>query len=148
MLQRLIRGLLKKVGSRCTSGDAHIRVSLQKDATSEPYIFEVDLFDGEFLGSFFIGVDGLGEEEHFRVPYALGDRIDFAKILKRIEFKQLQNALERTLVAEAGQAFSLVVIAPGLPNQDLELGGVHFRNEGYATFRARPIYLFVQATSY
>ena len=119
-----------------------------KSIPGEPYIFEVDLFDDELLGSFFIGVDGLGEEEHFRIPYALGDRIDFAKILKRNEFKQLQNALERTLVTEAGQAFSLVVIAPGLPNQDLELGGVHFRNEGYGTFRARPIYLFVQATSY
>ena len=145
MLQRLIRGLLKKIGSRCKSADAHIRVSLQRDAPNGKYIFEADFFDDELLASFFIGVDGLGEEEHFRLPYALGDGIDFAKILKRNEFKQLQNALERTLVAEAGQAFSLVVIAPGLPNQDLELGGVHFRNEGYGTFRARPIYLFVQA---
>ena len=39
MLQRLIRGLLKKIGSRCKSADAHIRVSLQKDAPSEPYIY-------------------------------------------------------------------------------------------------------------
>ena len=148
MLQRLIRGLLKKIAIRCTSTEGQIRLSLQRDVPSQPYVFEMDYFDSELLGSFFVELDRLGEEEHFRIPYSLGQPIEFAKILKRNEFKQLQNALERTLVAEAGQAFSLVVIAPGLPNQDLELGGVHFRNEGYGTFRARPIYLFVQATSY
>ena len=148
MLQRLIRGLLKKVGSRCTSAEGQIRLSLQRDVPNAKYIFEVEYFDEELFGSFFLDLDRLGEDEHFRIPYSLGQPIEFAKILKRNEFKQLQNALERTLVAEAGQAFSLVVIAPGLPNQDLELGGVHFRNEGYGTFRARTIYLFVQATSY
>ena len=145
MLQRLIRGLLKRVGRSCTSAEGQIRLSLQRDVPNAKYIFEVEYFDEELLGSFFVELDRLGEEEHFRIPYSLGQSIEFAKILKRNEFKQLQNALERTLVAEAGQAFSLVVITPGLPNQDLELGGVHFRNEGYATFRARPIYLFVQA---
>ena len=89
---------------------------------------------------------GLGDEEHFRIPYALGADIDFAKILPRPEFKLLKTALERTNIAEDGQAFSLVVIAPEVPNQDIELGGIHFRNEGFGTFRARPIYLFVQTT--
>ena len=148
MLQRLIRGLLKKIAIRCTSAEGQIRLSVRRDVPSQPYVFEMDYFDGELLGSFFVELDRLGGEEHFRIPYSLGQSIEFAKILKRNEFKQLHNALERTLVAEAGQAFSLVVIAPGLPNQDLKLGGVHFRNEGYGTFRARPIYLFVQATSY
>ena len=146
MLQRLIRGLLKKIASRSNvAGD--IRLTLKRDGPGQPYIFEVQYFDGELLGSFFIGVDGLGEEEHFRIPYALGADIDFAKILPRPEFKLLKTALERTLIAEDGQAFSLVVIAPELPNQDFEVAGIHFRNEGYGTFRARPIYLFLQATS-
>ena len=90
-------------------------------------------------------MDGLGQEEHFRIPYALGADIDLAKILPRPEFKLLQIALERTLIAEDGQAFSLVVIAPELPNQDFEAAGIHFRNESFGMFRARPLYLFVQA---
>ena len=146
MLQKLIRGLLKKIASRSSvAGD--IRLTLQRDGPGQPYIFEVQYFDGELLGSFFIGVDGLGEEEHFRIPYALGADIDFAKILPRPEFKLLKTALERTLIAEDGQAFSLVVIAPELPNQDFEVAGIHFRNEAFGMFRARPLYLFLQATS-
>ena len=110
MLQKLIRGLLKKIASRSgVAGD--IRLTLKRDGPGQPYIFEVQYFDRELLGSFFIGVDGLGEEEHFRIPYALGADIDFAKILPRPEFKLLKTALERTLIAEDGQAFSLVVIA-------------------------------------
>ena len=110
MLQKLIRGLLKKIASR-SSVASDIRLTLQRDGPGQPYIFEVQYFDRELLGSFFIGVDGLGEEEHFRIPYALGADIDFAKILPRPEFKLLKTALERTLIAEDGQAFSLVVIA-------------------------------------
>ena len=146
MLQRLIRGLLKRVGRSCTSGEGQIRLSLQRDVPNAKYIFEVEYFDEELLGSFFLDLDRLGEDEHFRIPYSLGQPIEFAKVLKRNEFKQMQDALERTLINEDGQAFSLVVITPELPNQDIELGGIHFRNEGFGTFRARPIYIFVQAT--
>ena len=145
MLQRLIRGLLKKVASRCASVECQVRLSLQRDVPGQPYIFEVHFFDEELVGAFFIGVDGLGEEEHFRIPYSLEDDIDFAKILPRSEFKLLKIALERTFVAEDGHSFSLVVIAPELPNQDFEAAGIHFRNESFGMFRARPLYLFVQA---
>ena len=34
---------------------------------------------------------------------------------------------------------------PELPNQDFEVAGIHFRNEAFGMFRARPLYLFVQA---
>ena len=144
MVQKLIRGLLKKIASR-SSAAGDMRLTLQRDGPGQPYIFEVQYFDGELLGSFFIGADGLGQEEHFRIPYALGADIELAKILPRPEFKLLQIALERTLVAEDGQAFSLVVIAPDLPSQDFEVAGIHFRNEAFGMFRARPLYLFVQA---
>ena len=90
-------------------------------------------------------MDGLGQEEHFRIPYTIGNNIDFGQILPRPEFKLLQIALERTLIAEDGQAFSLVVIAPELPSQDFEVAGIHFRNEAFGMFRAHPLYLFVQA---
>ena len=91
-------------------------------------------------------MDGLGEEAHFRIPYAIGDNIDLGKILPRSEFKLLKTAQERIFVAEDGQAFSLVVIAPEFPNQDFEVAGIRFRNEAFGVFRARPVYLFVQAT--
>ena len=97
---------------KCSSSHSGICIRRRiNHGPCQPYIFEVQYFDGELLGSFFIGVDGLGEEEHFRIPYALGADIDFAKILPRPEFKLLKTALERTLIAEDGQAFSLVVIA-------------------------------------
>ena len=145
MLERLIRGLLKKIASRSSvAGD--IRLTLQRDGGHD-YLFQVDFFEGVLAGAFFIGVDGLGdsEAEHFRIPYAIGDNIDFGKILPRTEFQLLQIALERTFVAGDGQAFSLVLIAPELPNQDFEVAGIHFRNEAFGMFRARPLYLFVQA---
>ena len=145
MLQRLIRGLLKKVASRSSvAGD--IRLTLQRDGDQD-YIFEVDFFEGVLAGAFFIGLDGLGdsEAEHFRIPYALGDDIDFAKILPRSEIKLLNTALERTFVAENTKPFSLVVLAPELPSQDFEVARIHFRNEAFGMFRAHPLYLFVQA---
>ena len=72
MLQRLIRGFLKIVASRRTSVEDQIRFSLQRDVPGHPYVFEVNFFDGGLSRSVFIGMDGIGEEEHIRIPYALG----------------------------------------------------------------------------
>ena len=69
MLQRLIRGLLKKIAIRCTSTEGQIRLSLQRDVPSQPYVFEL-------LGSFFVELDRLGKEEYFRIPYSLGQPIE------------------------------------------------------------------------
>ena len=73
MLQRLTRSFLKIVASRCTSVRGQIRLSLPGNVPVPPYRFEVDFFEGELSGLFFIGMDGLGEEEQFRIPYNLKD---------------------------------------------------------------------------
>ena len=72
MLQSLIRGFLKIVASRRTSVEGQIRFSLQRDVPGHPYVFEVNFFDGGLSRSVFIGMDGIGEGEHIRIPYALG----------------------------------------------------------------------------
>ena len=112
MLQRLIRGFHKIAASRCMSVEGQIRLSHQRDVPGQPYAFEVDFFDGDLSGSFFIGVDGIGEEEHIRIPYALGtpSPLDFTKTLLQTEFKQSQEVPEGTRMAGAGQAFTRVVV--------------------------------------
>ena len=85
-------------------------MSHQRDAPGQPYAFEVDFFDGDLSGSFFIGVDGIGEEEYIRIPYALGTPLDFAKTLPQTEFKQSQQVSERTRMTGAGQALTCVVV--------------------------------------
>ena len=77
MLQRLIRGFHKIAASRCMSVEGRIKLSHQRDVPGQPYAFEVDFFDGDLSGSFFIGVDGIGEEAHIRIPYALGTPLRF-----------------------------------------------------------------------
>ena len=72
MLQRLIRGFHQIAANRCMSVEGRIRLSHHRDVPGQPYASEVDFFDGDPSGSFFIGVDGIGEEEHIRIPYALG----------------------------------------------------------------------------
>ena len=78
-----VHGFLKIAASRRTSVEGEIRLSFQRDVPGQPYIFEVDFLDGELSGSFFIGMNGLGEEEHFRIPSAFGNAPDFAKISPR-----------------------------------------------------------------
>ena len=59
------------------SVEGQIRLSHQRDVPGQPYAFEVDFFDGDLSGSFFIGVDGIGQEAHIRIPNALGTPLRF-----------------------------------------------------------------------
>ena len=119
-------------------------MSHQRDAPGQPYAFEVDFFDGDLSGSFFIGVDGIGEEEHIRIPYALGPPLDFAKTLQQTEFKQSQQVSERTRMAGAGQALTCVVVVAKTGFRNL---GRVFSQRGICyIFWAWPIYLILQST--
>ena len=71
MLQRLIRGLLQTVAAHRTSDEGFIRISLQREDSSkihgapsqQPYLFDVDFFDGRLQGSFFASLDEIGHED-------------------------------------------------------------------------------------
>ena len=60
-------------------------------------------------------------------------------------FAKLKRMLDRALIEGDGKPFSLVVVCDELPPNDFEIFGIRFRAESHAVFRARPVYLFVQA---
>ena len=158
MLQRLIRALLRAVAAKRTGGDdGFLRVSLQREDSStfhngapssrQPYLFDVDYFDGNLQGSFFASLDEIGHEEHdhFHFAYNIGGAIDFEHVMTSANFGWLQRMLDRALIEGDGKPYSLVVVCDGLPQRDLEIFGIRFRAESHSVFRARPVYLFLQA---
>ena len=160
MLQRMIRGLLRAVAAKRTGGDdGFLRVSLQREDSStfhsgappsrQPYLFDVDYFDGNLQGSFFASLDEIGQEEHdhFNFAYKIGDAIDFERVMSSANFGWLKRMLDRALIEGECMPYSLVVVCDGLPQRDVNIFGISFRAESHAVFRARPVYLFLQAYS-
>ena len=157
MLQRMIRALLRAVAAKRTGGDdGFLRVSLQREDSStfhsgappsrQPYIFDVDYFDGNLQGSFFASLDEIGQEEHdhFNFAYKIGDAIDFERVMSSANFGWFKRRLDRALIDGDGKPYSLVVVCDGLPQHDFEIFGIRFRAESHAAFKARPVYLFVE----
>ena len=60
-------------------------------------------------------------------------------------FAWFKRRLDRALIDGDGKPYSLVIVCDGLPQRDLNLFGISFRSEGHGVFRARPVYLFLQA---
>ena len=154
MLQRLISSLLQAFASRRTDHDERfVRISLQEEDSTgappsrQPYLIDVDYFDDNLEGTFFAGQEQLGREEHdhFHFAYNVGDAIDFERVMSSTNFRRLKRMLDRALIEGDGKPYSLVVVCDGLPQRDLEIFGIHFRAESHGVFRARPVYLFVQA---
>ena len=157
MLQRMIRALLWAVAAKRTGGDdGFLRVSLQREDSStlhtgappsrQPYLFDVDYFDGNLQGSFFASLDEIGQEEHdhFNFAYKIGDAIDFERVMSSANFGWFKRRLDRALIDGDGKPYSLVVVCDGLPQHDFEIFGIRFRAESHAAFKARPVYLFVE----
>ena len=157
MLQRLIRALLQAVAAKRTGDDGFIRLSLQQEGSStvrrgappsrQPYLFDVDFFDGNLEGTFFARLEQLGRDEHdnFHFAYNAGDEIDFERVMSAANFGWLKRTLDRALSEGDGMPYSLVVVCDGLPQRDLDIFGIRFRAESHGVFRARPVYLFLQA---
>ena len=157
MLQRLIRALLQAVAAKRTGDDGFVRISLQQEDSStvrsgappsrQPYLFDVDFFDGNLQGSFFASLEEIGHEEndHFDFEYNVGEVIDFEHGMTRFQFGRLKRMLDRALIEGDGKPFSLVIVCDELPPGDFEIFGLRFRAESHGVFRARPVYLFLQA---
>ena len=154
LLQRLIRSLLRGVAALGAHTDSFIRLSLQREdgadvthdtpPSSEPYVFDADFFDGELQGSFFASLDQLGVD-HFHFAYNLGEAIDFERHLSQEDFRLFKRNLDRALIEGDGKPHLLVVVCDGLLPRDFDLYGLQFRFDGNAAFRARPVYIFLQA---
>ena len=155
MLQRLIRQLLSGAAAMRTNSESFIRISLQRDddedashdtpPSAEPYIFDLDVFDDHMQGSFFASLDQLGEEDHFEFPYRIGEAIDFARHMSPFKFDQFKRNLDSALIDGDGKAHSLVLVCDGLPHRDFAMHGIRFHFESNGVFRARPLFLFIQA---
>ena len=157
MLQRLIRALLQAVAAKRTGDDGFVRISLQQEDSStfrsgappsrQPYLFDVDFFDGNLQGSFFASLEEIGHEEndHCDFEYNIGEVIDFEHEMTPVQFGRLKRMLDRALIDGDGKPFSLVIVCDELPPGDFEIFGLRFRAESHGVFRARPVYLCLQA---
>ena len=152
MIQRLIRSMIQAL----SFPEGFLRISLQKEDSStvrsgappsrQPYLFDVDFFDGNLQGSFFASLDEIGQEEHdhFNFAYKIGDAIDFERVMSSANFGWFKRRLDRALIDGDGKPYSLVVVCDGLPQHDFDIFGIRFRAESHAAFKARPVYLFVE----
>ena len=144
---------------RRTDHEGFLRISLQQEDSStvhsgappsrQPYLLDIDFFDGNLEGTFFASLEQLGREEHdnSHFAYNVGDEIDFERVMSSANFGWLKRMLDRALIEGDGMPYSLVVVCDGLPQSDLDIFGFRFRAESHGVFRARPVYLFLQAYS-
>ena len=88
---------------------------------------------------------GHEEHDHFRFAYSIGDAINFEQHMSATDYRRLKQMLDRALIEGDGKPFSLVVVCDELPPLDFEIYGLRFRAESHGVFRARPVYLFLQA---
>ena len=153
MFLKFVRSIIRDVAERIpVEKRVHVRVTLQMDDPPgdnrpryrRPYLLNADM---DFLDD---GVlDGVLEVDFFRhfdqdthdisMEYALGERIP-----ERLVPASVPARLERALIESSGRAFSVVVVAPGLPEEDFSIGSIRFRFDAIG-FRASPLYFFVQA---
>ena len=150
LLQRMIRSLLMGIAARRTSDEGFLRISLKRPYTRERgeqrYLFDIEFFDGTLQGACFVSLQASDANPQFQIQYRIGEPIDFATLLPLPTFQRLKAMLDRALIEGDGAAYSLVVVSDELPPRDFEWQGIQFRANGFGTFRARPLYLFLQAS--
>ena len=150
MIQRMIRSLLMGIAARRTSDEGFLRISLKRPYTRERgeqrYLFDIDFFDETLQGACFVSLQASEANPQFQIQYRIGEPIGFATLLPLPTFQRLKAMLDRALIEGDGAAYSLVVVSDELPPRDFEWQGIQFRANGFGTFRARPLYLFLQAS--
>ena len=147
MLLKFVRSIIIEVALRIPVPERlFVRVTLQVDDLHDrrprslrPYLLNADLsLDDDVLEIDFLR--NLDQDAHdVSMAYTLGDRIPEDAVPPAVPAQ-----LERAIIEGNGRAFSLVLVAPGLPEVDFNIGSIRFRFEAVG-FRAHPLYLFVQA---
>jgi len=138
--------------------DGFFRVSLQRDDANyqveipdyqrpqltTPYIFDAMLSDGELDLAFFTTLDELDDRRLVRVPYRVGDPIDLGTLDPR-DTSRLKQHTKNALSDCDGKKYALMVQCAVVPSQDFVAHGITFRNVSFGVFKARPLFLFIQA---
>jgi len=146
MLLKFIRGLMRHVVASIPEDlRTFVRVTLrdvEHRSESQPYLIDayLDLIGNDLEIDLLRDLDH-GDEHDLSIPYTPGEEIPADMITSAT-----RNAVEAALIAAGdGRAFSLVVVAPGLPPRDVAVESIRLRHERDFYFVARPLYLFVQA---
>ena len=157
MLQRLIRTLLRDIAAAAGS-DGPFRLSLQRDdasyergtpprdmpASRQTYMFDLQFLMDDLHVSFFAPLDRLGEAQ-YTIVYRIGEHLELSQWVPDRALSRLRVLLDRALIAGDGKKYSLVLRAPALPRGDREIAGLRWNNDGDDVFRARPVFVFLQA---
>jgi len=150
VLLRLARGLLRHiVGLVPEDHRSFVRVTLRRDdverrSGEHPYLLDVymDLVGHDLEVDLLRDLDDDDAHDMSIPSYTPGDEIPAEQIAPAT-----RKAVELALVSAGdGRAFTLVVVAPGLPPRDFAIDSIRFRRERDFYFVARPLYLFVQAS--
>ena len=145
MLLKFIRGLMRHVVASIPEDlRTFVRVTLrdvEHRSESQPYLIDayLDLIGNDLEIDLLRDLDH-GDEHDLSMPYT-GQEIPADAIAPAT-----RKAVETALIAAGdGRAFSLVVVAPGLPPRDVAVESIRLRHERDFYFVARPLYLFIQA---
>ena len=158
MLQRLIRTLLRDIAAAAGSDEGPFRLSLQRDdasyergtpprdmpASRQTYMFDLQFLMDELRISFFAPLDRLNEAQ-YTIVYRIGEHLELSQWVPDRAMSRLRVLLDRALIAGDGKKYSLVLRAPALPRGDREIAGLRWNNDGDDVFRARPVFVFLQA---
>ena len=158
MLQRLIRTLLRDIAAAAGSDEGPFRLSLQRDdasyergtpprdmpASRQTYMFDLQFLMDDLHVSFFAPLDRLGEAQ-YTIVYRIGEHLELSQWVPDRALSRLRVLLDRALIAGDGKKYSLVLRAPALPRGDKEIAGIRWSNDGDDVFRARPVFVFLQA---
>jgi len=147
MLLKFCRTILQRVTSMIpVEARTFVRVTLQQDvglelAYTSPYLIDafMDLEDGKLEIDVLKPLDDSTPDS--ALDYAVGQ--DIPESLFPVG---LNSRLERALIELSRHAFSLVVVAPGLREASFNIASIRFQHEEGTFFRARPLYIFIQAS--
>ena len=150
MLLRLARGLLRHiVGLVPEEHRSFVRITLRRDGVerrngNHPYLLDVymDLIGNDLEIDLLRDLDDDDDHDLSIPSYTPGDEIPAEQIAPAT-----RKAVEVALVSAGdGGAFTLVVVAPGLPPLDFAIDSIRVRHERDFYFVARPLYLFIHAS--
>ena len=102
------------------------------------------LSDGELDLAFFTTLDELKNRRLVSVPYRIGDPIDLGALDPR-DIDRLNQLTKKALIESDGEKYSLLVQCAELPSQDFDIHDIAFRNIYFGVFKAKPLFLFIQA---
>ena len=79
------------------------------------------------------------------IPYRIGEHLELSHWGSERVLPRLKQLLDRALTEGDGKKYSMTLRANGLPERDAVISGIPWRYDKGDAFRARPVFLFLQA---